>query len=54
MNPPDSNFANGAVWYTTVFKVSAFPFLAKKLEIETVGFENHNLNDLITITVEFL
>ena len=44
MNSPDGNLANGAVWYTIVFKVSAFTFLIKKLEIETVCFENLKLN----------
>ena len=31
MNPPGGNFANGAVWYTIVLKVSAFTFLGQKL-----------------------
>ena len=44
MNSPDGNLANGAVWYTIVFKVSAFTFFIQKLEIETVCFENLKLN----------
>ena len=36
----DGNFANGAVWCTIVFKLSAFYALGQKLEIETLCFEN--------------
>ena len=31
MNPPVGNFANGAIWFTIEFKVSAFYFLSQKL-----------------------
>ena len=45
MNPSGVNFANNAMWYTIVFKVSAFSFvLGQKQEFETVYFSCPKLN----------
>ena len=46
MNPPGGNFVNGVVWYTVVFKVSAFYFLGHKL---ATLVENPKLNPAINV-----
>ena len=59
MAPPAGNIPNGPVWYTIVFKVSAFcqHFLGKKLKIETIYFKNPKINsnnDCSSRTVVFV
>ena len=44
MNTPGGNFASGAVWHTTVFKVSAFHFFGPKTDQRDYLFKNPKLN----------
>ena len=45
MNSPGDTFANVAVWYTIVFKLSTFYFLGgEKVDFETVCLENPKFN----------
>ena len=50
-NPPGRAFANAAVWYTIVFKVSAFQFFGQKLA-DVTPWSKILSSILITIIVE--
>ena len=51
MNAQRGNFANNAVWYTIVFKISALHFFGQKLSDVTTWWKIQS-SILITIIVE--